>query len=102
MGLRYLRQQNPSNTSWPLSNSLGLFSEGPPRDRNILKLLRATPLRPQTILTAHVFVKLTLTVATLALLVLAGKCYYPVGVHAPLLLVFALLISTRAFCRSAF
>src|ERR1700686_5391049 len=51
------------------------------REAGILKRLRATPLRPQTILTAHVIVKLILTAATLALMVLAGKRYYPVGVH---------------------
>ena len=43
------------------------------REGGILKRLRATPLRPQTILTAHVVVKLLLTAATLALMVLAGK-----------------------------
>jgi ABC-2 type transport system permease protein len=34
------------------------------REGGILKRLRATPLRPQTILTAHVIVKLLLTAAT--------------------------------------
>jgi len=43
------------------------------REGGILKRLRATPLRPQTILTAHVVVKLVLTAATLLLLVVAGK-----------------------------
>ncbi|MGC1684017.1 MAG: hypothetical protein WA734_00205, partial [Candidatus Acidiferrales bacterium] len=65
------------------------------REGGILKRLRATPLRPQTILTAHVIVKLLLTAATLTLMVLAGKRYYPVGVHAPLFsFTIALLIST--------
>ncbi len=65
------------------------------REGGILKRLRATPLRPQTILTAHVLVKLMLTAATLALMVLAGKRYYPVGVHVPLFsFTIALLIST--------
>ena len=54
------------------------------REGGILKRLRATPLRPQTILTAHVMVKLMLTAVTLALMVLAGKRYYPVDIHAPL------------------
>src|ERR1700678_4825594 len=54
------------------------------REGGILKRLRATPLRPQTILTAHVFVKLLLTAATLSLMVLAGMRYYPVGIHVPL------------------
>jgi ABC-2 type transport system permease protein len=43
------------------------------RESGILKRLSTTPLRPQTILTAHVIVKLLLTAATLALtLVLAN------------------------------
>ena len=45
------------------------------REGGILKRLRATPLRPQTILTAHVLVKLLLTAATLLLMMLAGKRY---------------------------
>src|ERR1700693_6155262 len=53
------------------------------REGGILKRLRATPLRPQTIVTAHVIVKLALTAATLALMVLAGKRYYPIGIHVP-------------------
>jgi len=65
------------------------------REGGILKRLRATPLRPQTILTAQVLVKLLLTAATLALMLLAGKRYYPAGVHVPVLgFTIALLIST--------
>ena len=73
------------------------------RESGILKRLRATPLRPQTILTAHVIVKLILTAATLALMVLAGKRYYPVGVHAPLFsFTLALLISTWSILSIGF
>src|SRR6202166_292234 len=73
------------------------------REGGILKRLRATPLRPQTILTAHVLVKLLLTAATLALMVLAGKRYYPVGVHAPLFsFAIALLISTWSILSIGF
>ena len=50
------------------------------REGGILRRLRATPLRPQTILTAHVLVKLALTLVTMALMVLAGKRYYPINV----------------------
>jgi ABC-2 type transport system permease protein len=65
------------------------------REGGILKRLRATPLRPATILTAHVVVKLLFTAATLALLVLAGKRYYPSGVDVPVAsAAVALLIST--------
>jgi len=73
------------------------------REGGILKRLRATPLRPQTILTAHVVVKLLLTAATLALMVLAGKRYYPVGIHAPLFrFTMALLISTCSILSIGF
>jgi len=73
------------------------------REGGILKRLRATPLRPQTILTAHVLVKLILTATTLALMVLAGKRYYPVGVHAPLFsFTIALLISTWSILSIGF
>ncbi len=73
------------------------------REGGILKRLRATPLRPQTILTAHVVVKLLLSAATLVLLVLAGKRYYPVGIHAPLLgFTAALLISTWSILSIGF
>ncbi len=73
------------------------------REGGILKRLRATPLRPQTILTAHVLVKLMLTAASLALMVLAGKRYYPVGVHVPLFsFTIALLISTWSILSIGF
>ena len=73
------------------------------REGGILKRLRATPLRPQTILTAHVIVKLLLTGATLALMVLAGKRYYPVDVRAPLFgFAIALLISTWSILSVGF
>lgn len=73
------------------------------REGGILKRLRATPLRPYTILTAHVLVKLLLTAATLLLMVLAGKRYYPAGVHAPLVsFTIALLISTCSILSIGF
>jgi ABC-2 type transport system permease protein len=60
-------------------------------------------LRPRTILTAHVIVKLTLAAATLALLVLAGKRYYPIGVHVPWVsFTIALLISTWSILSIGF
>ena len=73
------------------------------REGGILKRLRATPLRPQTILTAHVLVKLALTVASLALLVLAGKRFYPVNVDVPVFgFTMALLISTWSIMSIGF
>ena len=55
------------------------------REGGILKRLRATPLRPQTILTAHVLVKLLLTAVTMALMMLAGKRYYAIGAVVPVI-----------------
>ena len=73
------------------------------REGGILKRLRATPLRPQTILTAHVLVKLALTLVTLTLLVLAGKRYYPVNVSVPIFgFAIALLISTCSILSIGF
>ena len=73
------------------------------REGGILKRLRATPLRPQTILTAHVIVKLLLTAATLALMFLAGKRYFPPGAHVPWFsFAIALLISTWSILSIGF
>lgn len=73
------------------------------REGGILKRLRATPLRPQTILTAHVLVKLMLTALTLVAMVLAGKRYYPIPVDAPLLgFTVALVISTLSMLSVGF
>jgi len=73
------------------------------REGGILKRLRATPLRPQTILSAHVLVKLLLTAVTLMLMMLAGKRYYPVDVAAPVFsFALALLISTGSILSIGF
>jgi len=73
------------------------------REGGILKRLRATPLRPQAILTAHVIVKLLLTTATLALMFLAGKRYFPPGAHVPWFsFAVALLISTWSILSIGF
>jgi ABC-2 type transport system permease protein len=73
------------------------------REGGILKRLRATPLRPQTILSAHVIVKLILTAVTLALMFLAGKRYFPPGVHVPWIsFTIALLISTWSILSIGF
>jgi ABC-2 type transport system permease protein len=52
------------------------------REGGILKRLRATPLRPAVILTAHVLVKLCFTGISLFLMLLAGRRFYPVALHA--------------------
>jgi ABC-2 type transport system permease protein len=54
------------------------------REGGILKRLRATPLRPHTILTAHVMVKLLLTAVTLAAMGLAGRRFSPAGAGIPI------------------
>ena len=53
------------------------------REGGILKRLRATPLRPATILSAHVLAKLLLTAVTIGLLLLAGKRYFVFGAGVP-------------------
>ncbi len=73
------------------------------REGGILRRLRATPLRPQTILTAHVLVKLALTVVSMAVMVAAGKRYYPISVDVPVLgFAMALLISTWSILSIGF
>ena len=65
------------------------------REGGILKRLRATPLRPLTILTAHVMVKLLFTVITLGLMILVGRRYYPIPADVPVVaFAVALLFST--------
>ena len=61
------------------------------REGGILKRLRATPLRPAEILTAHVLVKLVFTGLSLSLMLLAGRRLYPVTLH-PHLAGFALAV----------
>ncbi len=73
------------------------------REGGILRRLRATPIRPPTILVAHVLVKLAFTAATLALLVLAGRRFFPVGVDAPLVsFTLALVLATWSLLSIGF
>ena len=73
------------------------------REGGILKRLRATPLSPVTILSAHVFVKLVFTVVSLGLLVLAGRQFFPgaMDVNLPSFTV-ALLLSTLSILSIGF
>src|SRR6185295_18678456 len=65
------------------------------RESGILKRLRATPLRPWTILTSHVLVKLLLTTITLGLMLLVGRRYFPTGMDVPVVsFAIALMITT--------
>lgn len=70
------------------------------REGGILKRLRATPLRPATILTAHVLVKLFFSAITIAAMVLAGRRYAPPGAAAPLVS-FGLAVLFSTACISS-
>jgi ABC-2 type transport system permease protein len=73
------------------------------RESGILKRLRATPLSPLTILGAHVIVKLLMTAATLMVMMLAGKRYYPVDVQVPVVaFTLALLVTTVSILSIGF
>jgi ABC-2 type transport system permease protein len=73
------------------------------REGGILKRLRATPLRPAAILTAHVMVKLLFTALTLALMLLAGRRYFTIDAGVPLLsFTLALLFSTLCILSLGF
>ena len=73
------------------------------REGGILKRLRATPLSPVTILSAHVLVKMVFTVISLGLLVLAGRQFFPgaMDVHVPSFTA-ALLLSTLSILSLGF
>jgi ABC-2 type transport system permease protein len=73
------------------------------RESGILKRLRATPLRPRTILSAHVLVKLLFTAVTLGLMMLAGRRFYPPGLQAPVFsFALAVLFSTLSILTMGF
>ena len=73
------------------------------REGGILKRLRATPLRPHTILTAHVIVKLLFSALTLVALLLAGKRYIPTDGTIPLgSFALAVLFSTLSILSLGF
>jgi ABC-2 type transport system permease protein len=73
------------------------------REGGILRRLRATPLRPYTILTAHVLVKLLFTAIALAAMLLAGRRYYAVDAGVPLVsFTLALLFTTVSILSLGF
>ncbi|HJQ12046.1 MAG TPA: ABC transporter permease [Gemmatimonadaceae bacterium] len=81
-----------------LANIISIYREG-----GILKRLHATPLRPWTILTAHVLVKLILTAVTMVLMILAGKRYFAIGPEVPLVgFTLAVVISTLSILAMGF
>lgn len=73
------------------------------REGGILKRLRATPLRPRMILSAHVLVKLLLTATTLLALMLVGRRLAPIESGVPVLsFLIALLVSTLSILSIGF
>ena len=73
------------------------------REGGILKRLRATPLRPHTILTAHVLVKLLFSALTMTAMALAGRRLSPAGMDAPWLsFAAAVLFSTACILSLGF
>lgn len=73
------------------------------REGGILKRLRATPLSPVTILSAHVFIKLVFTAVSLGLLVLAGRRFFPGAMDVSLAnFMAALLLSTLSILSLGF
>jgi len=87
-----------ANAVLSLAAIIAIYREG-----GILKRLRATPLRPHTILTAHVMVKLLFTAITLAAMILAGRRFFPVPATVPLVsFTVALLFSTVSILSLGF
>ena len=73
------------------------------RESGILKRLRATPLRPYTILTAHVLAKLVFTALTLIAMAAVGRRFVPDGMHGPFLAFgLALIFSTVSIVSMGF
>jgi ABC-2 type transport system permease protein len=73
------------------------------RESGILKRLRATPLRPHTILTAHVIVKLVFSGLALGLMAAAGRRLYPVALDVPWLgFALALVVSLVSIVSMGF
>lgn len=73
------------------------------REGGILKRLRATPMRPHTILTAHVLVKLAFTFVTLVALFLVGRRIVSAPADTPLFAFsLAVLLSTSSILTMGF
>jgi ABC-2 type transport system permease protein len=73
------------------------------REGGILKRLRATPLRPHTILLAHVLVKLFFTAVTVTLMIVVGRRYIPPDTQLPAVpFALALLVTTLSILSIGF
>ncbi len=87
-------------TSGLLSLNITMASQ---RELGILRRLKATPLRPQTILSAQVAVILLMTLVGMVLLVAAGKSVYNMHLpDNPLNVLAAFLISSLSFFAFGF
>ncbi len=86
------------NTVVSLVAIIAIYREG-----GILKRLRATPLRPYTILGAHVIVKLLFTAVALLAMVLAGRRDFAIDAQVPLIsFTLALLLTTTSILSLGF
>jgi ABC-2 type transport system permease protein len=81
-----------------LATIIAIYREG-----GILKRLRATPMRPHTILSAHVVVKLGFALLTLLALIAAGKQVFPAQLNGPVgAFAIAVLFSTLSILAIGF
>jgi ABC-2 type transport system permease protein len=73
------------------------------REKKILRRLKVTPLRPQTILTAHVIVLFLATALGMALLIIAGKVVFGLRFAGnPLSILIAFMLSSMSFFALGF
>lgn len=81
-----------------LTTIMSIYREG-----GILKRLKATPLQPHTILTAHVIVKLLLTTINILTLLLVGKTFFDVTMMGdPISFAIAVAVSTISILSLGF
>lgn len=86
------------NATLSLTTVISIYREG-----GILRRLRATPLRPLTILGAHVVVKLLFTGVALGVMMLAGRRFYPVALQFDAVsFTLAVLVSTLSILSLGF
>lgn len=87
-------------TSGLLSLTIALASE---REKGVLRRLKATPLRPPTILTAYVIVMFLMTLLGMALLIVAAKLVFNLRfAGSPFAIIFAFAISCVSFFALGF
>jgi ABC-2 type transport system permease protein len=73
------------------------------REGGILKRLKATPLKPYTILTAHVLVKMLLTSVNILIMILAGRTFFSIELQGSVVgFIVAVTISTTAILSLGF